>query len=92
MLYLSNRYPGSVEVYQYSDREWLAVREFSIATMTLPETLLKLSLDQIVDALEKKFLMECKGVQAEMSSVSRSLVAKLTAKVRSLESEGNLEY
>ena len=59
--------------------------------MTVPDAALELSLDQLIDALEKKLFMEYEEVQAAMPPMSRDMVANLTTKVRSQEPEGNLE-
>ena len=55
--------------------------------MTLADAALELSLDQLIDALEKKLFMEFKGVQAAIPPMSRALVAIMTTKVRSREPE-----
>ena len=60
-------------------------------TMTVPDAALELSIDQLINALEKKLFMECEGLQAAMKPMSRALVTNLTTKVRSREPEGNLE-
>jgi len=62
----------------------------SAATMIMPDATIELSVEQLIGALNKKLFAECAQVQSAMSAMSRTLVATLTAEVRSQESRGNL--
>ena len=57
--------------------------------MTLDATL-ELSVEQLVDALNKKLFMECARVQAAMPPRSRALAATLATEVRSCVPRRNL--
>jgi len=51
------------------------------------DTVLELSVEQLVTALNKKLLMECTRVQSAVPPPSRAFVATLTAEVRPNERE-----
>jgi hypothetical protein len=44
--------------------------------------LLEFSIKQLIDALDRKLLMECTQVQSTMPPISRSVVATLAKEVR----------
>ena len=60
--------------------------------MIVPDATLELSVEQLIGALNKKLFVECAQVQSAMPPMSRTLVATLTAGVRSQEPRGNLRY
>ena len=54
-----------------------------LTTMVMtPDVVLELSIEQLIDALNKKLFMECARVHSVMPPMSRSLVATLSAEVR----------
>ena len=50
----------------------------------VPDATLELSVEELIDALNKKLFMEYGQVQSAMSPMSRALVATLATKVQSL--------
>ena len=68
----------------FSDRQGRVLPGLTRATMT-PDAALELSLQQLIRALSKKLFGECARIRSTMPPPSRSLVATLTAEVRSLE-------
>ena len=47
-----------------------------------PDAALELSIEQLINALNKKLFMECSRVHSEMQPMSRALVTTLSAEVR----------
>ena len=57
-------------------------RQRLTTTVMTPGVALELSIEQLIDALNKKLFMECARVHSVMPPMSRSLVATLSAEVR----------
>ena len=71
---------------------WPLSRGYQLtATMIVPDAVLELSVEQLISALNKKLFMECTQVQAAIPLMSRTLVATLTAEVRSYDLKRDLE-
>ena len=58
-----------------------------ISVIMTPDAALELSVEQLIDTLNKKLSIECTRVQSAMPPTSRALVATLTAEVRAQELE-----
>ena len=56
------------------------------------DSVLELSVEQLIRALNKKLLMECMGIQSTLPPTSRALVDMLTAEVRPNELKGSLSF
>jgi hypothetical protein len=50
--------------------------------MTVPDAILELSVEQLIDALNEKLFMECARVQAQVPPISRDSVAAVAVEVR----------
>ena len=60
--------------------------------MIVPDVAHELSIEQLIEALNKKLFTEFTGIQPAMPPVPRVLVAKLTAEVRSNELKGTIGH
>ena len=63
----------------------------TVPSIMLPNAAPELSIQQLIDALNKKLSAECARVRSAVPPISRALVATLTSEVRSWELDGNLE-
>ena len=57
---------------------------FVAATMSL-DSVLELSVEQLIRALNEKLFMECKRVQLSVPPISRGSATKLTSEVRAIQ-------
>ena len=92
-IYRSKRKFNIVEDRSAGDRGGHVLPRLTRATMTpevvIPDAALELSLEQLISALDKKLFRECTRIRSAMPPPSRSLVATLTAEVRSQKPRGN---
>jgi ACT domain-containing protein len=56
--------------------------------MVVLDVVLELSVEQLIDALNKKLFMECTRVQAQVPPISRDSVARVAIEVRT---QGSVE-
>ena len=64
------------------------VTVFATTTMSL-NSVLELSVEQLIGALNEKLFMECKRIQFAMPPITRALVTKLASEVRSSKLQTN---